>query len=173
MSLNINKEVRAMEKRSVRELRKQYADVFGEGTNASNKPWLIKRIAWRMQSNIEGDISQRARDRAAEIANDADVRMTPPPEGSSAAAATATLRPARTGERTKTVKVDMPVDDRLPPPGTTLTRKYKGQMYQVTVLPVGFDFDGEVYKSLTAVAKAITGQHCNGFTFFKLGKSQR
>jgi hypothetical protein len=169
MSLSINKEVRAMEKRSVRELRKQYADVFGEGTNASNKPWLIKRIAWRMQSNIEGDISQRARDRAAEIANDADVRMTPPPEGS----ASRDAKPQDAESRTKTVKVDMQVDDRLPPPGTTLNREYKGQTYQVKILPAGFDFDGQVYKSLTAVAKAITGQHCSGFTFFKLGKPQR
>jgi hypothetical protein len=172
MSLNINKEVREMQKRSVRELRKQYADVFGEGTNASNKPWLIKRIAWRMQSNIEGDISQRARDRAAEIANDADVRMTPPPEGSTSSARAKSPEPASC-HRTKTVTVDMPVDDRVPPPGTTMTRKYKGQIYQVKVLPNGFDFDGQVYKSLTAVAKAITGQHVSGFTFFKLGKPQR
>lgn len=169
MSMSINKEVRQMEKRSVRELRKQYADVFGEGTNASNKPWLIKRIAWRMQSNIEGDISQRARDRAAEIANDADLRMTPPPEELSTQGAV----PEQVAGRTKTVKVAMPTDDRLPPPGSTLTREYKGQAYQVKILPSGFDFDGQVYKSLTAVAKAITGQHCSGFTFFKLGKPKR
>lgn len=80
MALNVAKEVRAMQKRSVRELRQQYAEVFGEATNASNKDWLIKRIAWRMQSNIEGDISKRARDRALEIANDADLRMPPPPD---------------------------------------------------------------------------------------------
>lgn len=171
MSVNINKEVRAMEKRSVRELRKQYAEVFGESTNASNKPWLIKRIAWRMQSNIEGDISQRVRDQARSIANDADIRMTPPPERSSAREA-ATIHATRSVDRTKTVKITMSSDDRLPPPGTTLTRKYKGQMYQVKVMPVGFDFDGEIYKSLTAVAKVITGQHCNGFNFFKLGKPQ-
>lgn len=75
MALNIAKEVREMHQRTVRELRKQYADVFGEATNASNKDWLIKRIAWRMQSNVEGDISKRARNRALEIANDADLRM--------------------------------------------------------------------------------------------------
>ncbi|MEM6474500.1 MAG: hypothetical protein AAF802_33515 [Planctomycetota bacterium] len=43
MALNMAKEVREMHKRTVRELRKQYADVFGEATNASNKDWLIKR----------------------------------------------------------------------------------------------------------------------------------
>ena len=51
MALNIAKEGREMQKRTVRELRKQYADVFSEATNASHPDWLIKRIAWRMQSN--------------------------------------------------------------------------------------------------------------------------
>lgn len=166
MSLNINKEVREMEKRSVRELRQQYADVFGESTNAANKPWLIKRIAWRMQSNIEGDISERARLRAAEIANDADVRMSPPPDDPKP------KRPQIT-DHFKTESVVFKSDERLPPAGTTLTRKYKGIDHQVKVMPIGFDYDGKVYKSLTAVAKQITGQHCSGFTFFNLGKARR
>jgi len=58
-------------------------------------------------------------------------------------------------------------DDRLPPPGTILTRPYKGRLLQVQVLPEGFEYDGQVYASLSAVAKAITGSHCNGFLFFK------
>ena len=61
---------------------------------------------------------------------------------------------------------------RMPPPGTIITREYKGQTLQVKVLPQGFEFEGEVYKSLSAVAKAITGQHCNGYHFFRLGKEQ-
>ena len=60
-------------------------------------------------------------------------------------------------------------DDRLPPPGTLLTREYKGRTYQVRVLADGFDYDGQVYRSLSAVAKAITGSHCNGYLFFRLG----
>jgi hypothetical protein len=63
-------------------------------------------------------------------------------------------------------------DDRLPPPSTTITREYKGQTLQIKVLQTGFEFEGEVYKSLSAVAKAITGQHCNGFHFFRLGKEK-
>ena len=76
--LNIDKEVARMRQMTVGELREQYAEVFGEGTNARNKQWLIKRIAWRMQANEEGDLSERARRRAMEIANDADIRMMPP-----------------------------------------------------------------------------------------------
>ena len=61
-------------------------------------------------------------------------------------------------------------DDRLPLPGTVIVREYKGQARQVKVLPAGFEYEGEVYKSLSAVAKAITGQHCNGYHFFRLRK---
>ena len=41
---------------------------------------------------------------------------------------------------------------------------------QVKVLPAGFEYEGHVYKSLSAVAKVITGQHCNGYHFFRLRK---
>ena len=56
----------------------------------------------------------------------------------------------------------------LPIPGTVLTRPYKGQTLQVQVQPDGFQFDGHTYRSLSAVAKAITGSHCSGRLFFRL-----
>ena len=52
-------------------------------------------------------------------------------------------------------------------PGTILTREYKGQTLQVEVLAEGFAYASQVYKSLSAVAKAVTGAHCNGFHFFR------
>jgi hypothetical protein len=54
-----------------------------------------------------------------------------------------------------------------------LTREYKEEMISVTVLDEGFEFDGEVYKSLTAVAKSVTGSHWNGYHFFGLKKERR
>ena len=65
------------------------------------------------------------------------------------------------------VRVPTPVDPRLPPPGTILTRPYKGQLVQVQVLTDGFAYAGRVYPSLSAVAKAVTGSHCNGYHFFR------
>jgi hypothetical protein len=59
-------------------------------------------------------------------------------------------------------------DQRLPPPGSVLTRKYKGQTVQVQVLPKGFEHQGVLYRSLSAAAKAITGTHCNGYHFFRI-----
>ena len=59
-------------------------------------------------------------------------------------------------------------DPRLPAAGRILARRYKGQVFRVKVLAKGLEHDGRVYRSLSAVAKAITGSHCNGFLFFRL-----
>jgi hypothetical protein len=61
-------------------------------------------------------------------------------------------------------------DQRLPPPGTILVRDYKGQSLQVRVRSDGFEYEGQVFPSLSAVAKEITGSHCNGYHFFRIGK---
>ncbi|GIW91260.1 MAG: hypothetical protein KatS3mg109_1692 [Pirellulaceae bacterium] len=160
MQLNVEKEVAALRRMTVKQLRQRYAEVFGEETHANNKAWLVKRIAWRLQAMAEGDLSERARRRAVELANDADLRLSPP-----------NVKPATADpERTTTGSLRLKLDDRLPPPGTIISRQYKGQTFQVKVLPHGFEYEGEVYRSLSAVAKAITGTHCNGYLFFRLNQ---
>ena len=154
MEVNIVQEVASLERLSVGQLRQRFAELFGEATQASNRNWLVKRIAWRMQALAEGDLSERARRRAAELARDADLRLNPPRSKTTTAAPPPAAIPT-------------PADHRLPPPGTILTRPYKGQLVQVQVLTEGFAYAGRVYPSLSAVAKAITGSHCNGFLFFK------
>ena len=156
MQLNLVNEVAALRRLSVGQLRQRFAELFGETTKASNRTWLIKRIIWRMQALAEGDLSERARRRAAELARDADLRLNPPQNKAN----TTTPPP-------QDVHVPAPVDPRLPPPGTILTRPYKGQLVQVQVLTDGFAYAGRVYASLSAVAKAITGSHTNGFLFFR------
>ncbi len=147
MTLNITNEVAAMQRTTVKELQRKYEDVFGEACRGSHKQSLSKRIAWRLQANAEGDLSERARRRAAELANDADLRMQAPPRQ-------ATIARAH--------------DSRIPMPGTVLSREYKGTTVQVTVLANGFDYEGAVYSSLSAAAKAITGSHTSGFLVFRL-----
>jgi hypothetical protein len=51
-----------------------------------------------------------------------------------------------------------------------LRRTFKGAEHEVTVLPHGFEHEGKTYRSLSAVATAITGSHWNGFLFFGLTK---
>jgi hypothetical protein len=153
--VNLVNELAALERLSVGQLRQRFAELFGEATQASNRTWLVKRIAWRMQALAEGDLSQRARRRAAELARDADLLLNAPRSKTT----TVTV--------SEPVSAPPPVDHRLPPPGTILTRPYKGQLVQVQVLTEGFAYAGTVYASLSAVAKAITRSHCNGFHFFR------
>jgi hypothetical protein len=164
MKLNVAKEVAALNRLTTLELRAKFAEVFGERTAANNRTWLVRRIAWRMQANGEGDLSERARRRAAELADDADLRLVPP----KSLPATST----EAGPVASTILRFKP-DDRLPAPGTVITRPYKGEMLQVKVLHSGFEFEGRVYASLSAVAKAITGSHCNGFGFFRMNGGGR
>jgi hypothetical protein len=63
-------------------------------------------------------------------------------------------------------------DYRLPIPGTTIHKKYKDQTYTVLVLNGNFEFQNKRYKSLSAIAKEITGSHWNGFQFFGLEKRE-
>jgi hypothetical protein len=110
-------------------------------------------------------------DRARQLANHADLRLLPPntPTPPVAAAPGATT-PAPTAAAASHVAA-VPPDPRLPAPGTILTRLYKGQrLVEVTVLPSGFAFQGKVFASFSALAKAITGSHCNGYHFFRLTK---
>ena len=122
--------------------------------------FAVKRIAWRIQALAEGDLSERARRWIEELGKDADLRVIAPK------AAQSQSKPAH-----KTVELKF--DDRLPSPGTVITRKYKNATIAVKVLRNGFEHNGEVYGTLSAAAKAITGQHCNGFLFFGLTKGAK
>jgi hypothetical protein len=125
-------------------------------TRAGNRTWLVKRIAWRLQALALGDLSERARQRALELANDADLRVRPPRHlACQPLTATVPRKSAKNRER-------------LPPPGTILRRRYKGQMLEVKLLERGCQWEGRVYHSLSAVAKAITDTHCSGIRFFRL-----
>ena len=160
MDINISNELSALKQMTVPQLREKYFDVFGDATRARHKGFLIKRIIWRMQAMAEGDLSERARRRAAELANDADLRLGPPP-----------AKPLVDEPETPT---NIPSDDsRLPMPGTALTREYRGETVEVIVKPNGFEYDGELYRSLSAVAKAVTGTHWNGYHFFGISKQEK
>jgi hypothetical protein len=158
MALNIGKEMAALKGLTVRELRIRYAEAFAEATTSRHKDFLIRRILWRLQANEEGGLSDRAWERARELAADSDVRLTAP------------RVPAVTPGPERITEIQVAFDDRLPMPGAVLTRRYKGRSIEVRILPQGFEYEGEIYRSLTAVAKKATGTHWNGYHFFKIAR---
>lgn len=142
-------------------LRAKYLDLFGYPSRSSNKQFLFRRIAWRLQARAQGGLSERARRRALEIANEADLRIRAPKEFRHEMTTTGDA-----GRRRRPRGPDR--DGRLPPVGTRLTRKYRGQQIEVEVLEDGFGYQGRKYRSLSAIAREVTGTRWNGLLFFGL-----
>ena len=162
MSDSMVARIEALRSMTVTQLREKYREVYGEDSRSGNKDWLWKRIAWRIQELEHGGLSERAKRRAAELANEADLRLRVPQN-----AFTGFVN-GNAQKTTRVVRKITPSDKRLPMAGTVLRRQYKGKMYSVTVLEDGFAYDGRLYRSLSALAKEITGAHWNGFAFFNI-----
>lgn len=152
----MKEKIAALKNKSILELQKEYETLFdGQKANSDNKIYLIRRIAFRLQELEYGGLSQKAHNRLNELIGLYD------PVNNKA------IRPKVTVEtqaRTKTRGRDM----RLPIPGTIITKDYHGKKYQIKVLENGFEYEGKIYKHLTAVAEKITGAHWNGYNFFNL-----
>ena len=150
------REIDALRHQSVGQLRVKYLQVFGLESRSNHKQFLVRRIAWRLQANAEGDLSQRARERALALAEEADLRIRAPESFLSQLS-------GPIGNRLR--------DSRLPAPGTRLCRQFHGQSVSVEVLEKGFRYQERVYRSLSAVAREVTGVQWNGFAFFALSGS--
>jgi hypothetical protein len=139
-------------------LRARYAQVYGEENRSRNKPYLIRRILWKLQADAYGGLSERLRQRARELLDESAVRTRFPRLAPIAAApacvASVPLKPAK--------------DPRLPPVGTLLRREFRGREIVVEVAPEGFLWEGRTYRTLSSIAREVTGTTWNGFVFFKL-----
>lgn len=162
MNRDVHEEIRRLRDAGVAELQRRYREVFNEEPRSRHRTFLWKRIAWRLQALSEGDLSERARQRAKELANDADIRLRPPRE--------MVQRFEPVPPPAAVTQISHNLDPRLPMPGTLLRRKFRGRQVSVMVLQDGFEWQGMVYKTLSAVAKAITGTQWNGYDFFGLRK---
>src|ERR1019366_8756667 len=109
-------------------------------SRSNHKQFLFRRIAWRMQANAEGGLSERARRRALEIANDADLRIRAPKDFGSSGSA-----PGRTAVTTIRA-VGCHPQGRPARCGTLVDRGFKGHTYLVKVLDVGFEYEGRQYR---------------------------
>jgi hypothetical protein len=153
-------EVESLRRATLAGLREKYREVFQEETQSRHREHLFRRIAWRLQALSEGDLSERARERACEIAREADLRSVAPPDFFTV-----------NGERVRTTRGNRnrrEQDSRLPLPGALLTRQWKGRTLLVEVLTNGFRYENRHYSSLSAIAVAITGTRWNGLAFFGL-----
>jgi hypothetical protein len=156
-------EIERLRSLRIPEVRARYRAVFGEDARTAHKQHLVRQIAWRLQVQAQGDLSERARRRALEIAHDADLKTQVPPRWEETASSAQSTRPVRPAGR-------------IPAPGTLLHRVYRDRTVEVKILTDGYEYEGRRYASLSAVARAATGTRWNGLLFFGLtqrGKRRR
>jgi len=151
---SVVKEIEEMRTLAVPELVERYSEMFGKEPRIKNKDWLWRRLAWQIQEQRFGGLSRPAKARLEEIIAELDLPLNGRPPR-----ATGAVRDPRRPD--------------LPAVGTVLTRQWHGQEIRVEVLEDGFEWDGVVYRSLSAVAKAITGARWNGKLFFGLVQRRR
>jgi hypothetical protein len=172
----LSDELAALGGLTIGQLADRYAALHGHAARTRHKTYLLRKVAWRLQARAEGGLSDRARRRAAELADDADVRVMPPKASSLRRLVSGSPVPGTVETLAELVVLPVPaapppsaaVDPRLPAVGTVLVRPYKGRSIRVAVLADGFEHNGERYRTLTAVAQKVTGSHLNGYRFFNL-----
>lgn len=152
MKETIVEQIMTLKNQSIEELKAKYEEIFkGEKPTSSNKPFLWRKIAYRLQEVEYGGLSINTQNRVNELIDHYD------PVNNKM------LRPQSAPGKNKTNGRDT----RLPIPGAIIRKEYKGQVLEVKVLEKGFEYEGLSYKTLSAVAKKVTGDHWNGYLFFK------
>ena len=111
-------EIEQLRRASAARLREKHRELFGEEARSRHREHLFRQIAWRLQALSEGDLSERARKRADEIARDADLRTVAPPDF--LAFESGRVQTVAAGRSCKQ-------DRRLPLSGTVLHRKFRGR----------------------------------------------
>jgi len=155
MNAELNQGIEQLRHMTTAQLQLKYCELFGQASHSNHKDYLYRRVAWRLQALAEGGLSERARQHAREIATDADLRLCAP---KLLAGTPAIVVACASRQR----------DPRVPPPGTQLIKQYKNETLRVTVLEDGFQYGDQVYKSLSAIARRVTGTQWNGYLFFDL-----
>jgi len=123
------------------DLKEQWKDLFGTEPHSFNRSYLESRLAYRIQELAYGGLRPetiRRLERLGEQLDGGDIA-------------------------TRRIRADV-----RPIAGTRLIREFQAVEHVVTVTADGFDWQGRPYKSLSAIARAITGTRWNGWVFFGL-----
>ncbi len=123
------------------QLKKEWEKLFNSAPPNNSRPFLEQRLGYRIQELAFGGLTKPMKRVLDALADEV--------EG-------------------KKVRKSMIADPRNPVIGTRLVRQWQGAEHTVVVAKGGFDWQGRHFKSLSAIAKAITGTNWNGYRFFGL-----
>jgi hypothetical protein len=138
---SIAAQVAALPKTPTPELKQMWRELFDREPPGFSRNYLISRLAYRIQELAYGGLKSATRARLDTLAEGLDPKVT----------------------RKRIVNG--------PVVGTTLIREWRGVEHKVTVLADGCEWEGRRYKSMSAVARAITGTQWNGWSFFGLKRA--
>jgi NodT family efflux transporter outer membrane factor (OMF) lipoprotein len=156
MNAELHQQMHQLRHMTTAQLKLKYRELFGQASHSNHKHYLWRRVAWHIQALAEGGLSERARQYARAIASDADLRLCGP-------------KKMGTQPAVRVANASRQPDPRVPAPGTQLIKLYKDETLTVTVLEDGYQYRERVYKSLSAIAREVTGTQWNGYLFFSLG----
>jgi hypothetical protein len=139
-------QVAALRRMTVGELKAKWQAVFGVPGPNNSRSYLELRLAYRIQELAHGGLSRESRHVLDLMAEEIERRV---------------------GRKA------IITDSRNPVVGTRLLRQWDGTEHTVMVMKDGFDWQGRKFKSLSAVARAITGTQWNGYRFFGLREVRR
>jgi Protein of unknown function (DUF2924) len=144
MTNSVLAQIGAIKSMDAKALKARWRELFDTEPPPYNRRFLESRIAYRIQELAYGGLKLETLERLAALAEQVDGKVT---------------RPARSAH-------DRPIA------GTRLVREWQGVEHSVTVRDDGYEYQGRPYKSLSAIARLITGTRWNGWIFFGL-KNQR
>ena len=151
MSQNILSQIAELENMSINQLQVKYRQLFDNDIGIqNNKPYLIRKIAYKIQEMEFGGLQKPALTKLDEYIKEFDPinKVTQSQNG----------KPIAKSNR----------DRRVPVPGTVITKEYKGNKIHVKVFEKEFEYKGKKYKSLSSIANEVTGSRWNGYVFFNL-----
>ncbi len=146
---SVLRQLAALQTLSLEQLHEKWLDLYDSKPPKYKKQFLVKQLAYRIQELFHGGLSEEAKAHLKNVAaNDpmATILQRKPTNNKS-------------GERIL--------------PGTRFVRVWNGKQYEVIAREKGFEYEGCVYRSLSAVADKITGTHWNGKVFFGLKKGAK
>jgi len=144
---SVLRQLATLQTMTLEQLREKWLDLYGNEPPRYKKQFLIKRLAYRIQELFYGGLSETAKTRLRQIAQDDPV---------------ATVERKVSEERKSNENILS---------GTRFVRVWNDRRYEVTARENCFEYDGRVFRSLSAVAREITGTRWNGKVFFGLKKS--
>lgn len=136
----------ALKHMTVVELKTKWESLFGTPAPNNSRSYLELRLGYRIQELTLGGLSRETRRTLDLLADEIEGQA-----------------------KHKSIIAD----PRNPVVGTRLVREWDGVEHTVTVMKAGFDWQGRKFKSLSAVARAITGTQWNGYRFFGLREARR